>query len=996
MRRYRVFIIFAFIAIGALYHFTSLRDLGSAGAASVEGLKKFGQKVESSVPPTTSAEDTSDFKVPIAASSLADSGTAKQSQAPAIVTKPDGSSKHSQAPAIAEKLDGPAKPSKAAQSSAKDDKDGFNPKATPAAKPAPPIGSTSTNKTSKPHTGPADPITDGGGGRLEIIADTSIPKIHWSQIPEHFPVPTELLIQLPTGKPKAIPKIQHEFAPETSEEKASRERKRDVIREVFSFSWAGYKKKAWMQDELSPVSGKYRNPFCAWGATLVDSLDTLYMMGLKEEFEEAVEAVKDIDFTTSPRNDIPLFETVIRYLGGLVAAYDISEGAHRILLDKAVELADILMGAFDTPNRMPMTFYLWKPTFASQPHRAKTRVVLAELGSLSLEFTRLAQITKEDKYYDAIARITNEFEIWQNNTRMPGLWPMNVDASGCKKPAVTPQTAYDHTAVDGATNSKQLGVHESEVAKAPKVFDGGSTPKAIPEEVETSSPSGQGISDEIAKGSAAKPVGAASPVVGNGLENNNPPARNTPNLATANPQGASASAAGAASSSPPTTSLNGALGKRETDDKPGLDSQESSTSKPPECEPQGLASPPFTTSEQFGIGGQADSTYEYLPKEYILLGGLEDQYRTIYEAAADTITNELLYRAMIPDNKRRILYPGLARVSDMTNAGDLKPEGSHLGCFAGGMYAVGAKIFGREGDMKIAKELTDGCVWAYEATTTGIMPETFLLVPCPDLAECSWDETYYHEKLDPYGDSREKTRLAQIADQQVVLAAAKETEGATFPVEPAPGPVDSAPEKFTSQPVEDRAGGGVASAQLKVDNTMFQSTEGILGRPAPPAAEQSAEQPVSLPAGGADTEQPVSPPAGNAVLPKSRIKRQLGDIAPPAAAVPLDIVKDTAAAALPMESTKASTAAPITEANQEAAADKTTTGPPPTTMQQNNTPSSKNATNGTLAAAHPVPQAPPYIPPTILTHEEFVQARIRDERLPKGMTKVTGARYLLR
>ena len=116
-----------------------------------------------------------------------------------------------------------------------------------------------------------------------------------------------------------------------------------------------------MQDELSPMSGKYRNPFNNWGATLVDSLDTLWMMDLQEEFEEAVEAVGKIDFTTSPRNDIPLFETVIRYLGGLVAAYDISGEKHKVLLDKAVELADILMGAFDTPNRMPMTYYLWKP-----------------------------------------------------------------------------------------------------------------------------------------------------------------------------------------------------------------------------------------------------------------------------------------------------------------------------------------------------------------------------------------------------------------------------------------------------------------------------------------------------------------------------------------------------------------------------------------------------------------------------------------------------------
>ncbi len=59
--------------------------------------------------------------------------------------------------------------------------------------------------------------------------------------------------------------------------------------------------------------------------------------------------------------------------------------------------------------------------------------MLAEIGSLSVEFTRLAQITKEPRYYDAVARITNEFENWQNDTRLPGMWPIAVDASGCKR-----------------------------------------------------------------------------------------------------------------------------------------------------------------------------------------------------------------------------------------------------------------------------------------------------------------------------------------------------------------------------------------------------------------------------------------------------------------------------------------------------------------------------------------------------------------------------------
>ena len=37
-----------------------------------------------------------------------------------------------------------------------------------------------------------------------------------------------------------------------------------------------------------------------------------------------------------------------------------------------------------------------------------------------------------------------------------------------------------------------------------------------------------------------------------------------------------------------------------------------------------------------------------------------------------------------------------------------------------------------------------------------------------------------------------------------------------------------------------------------------------------------------------------------------------------------------------------------------------------------------------------------YTPPPIPTREEFVKSRINDERLPEGMTRITGGRYLLR
>lgn len=255
--------------------------------------------------------------------------------------------------------------------------------------------------------------------------------IHWEKQKENFPVPTESIIQLPTGSPVAIPRIQHEFKEETSDAKVLREKRQAEVKEEFKKAWTGYRKQAWLHDELSPVSGNFRNPFSGWAATLVDSLDTLWIMGFKEEFEEAAEAVNQIDFTTSTRNDIQVFETTIRYLGGLVGAYDVSGHKYKNLLDKAVELADILIGAFDTPNRMPILFYHWQPEYASQPHRASQRSNLAELGSLSVEFTRLAQLTNEPRYYDAVARVTDALAEFQNRTKLPGVFPPSVDATGC-------------------------------------------------------------------------------------------------------------------------------------------------------------------------------------------------------------------------------------------------------------------------------------------------------------------------------------------------------------------------------------------------------------------------------------------------------------------------------------------------------------------------------------------------------------------------------------
>lgn len=71
-----------------------------------------------------------------------------------------------------------------------------------------------------------------------------------------------------------------------------------------------------MKDELAPLSATGKNTFGGWAATLVDSLDTLWIMDLKEEFWEAVQAVATINWSDTEETACNLFETTIRHLGG--------------------------------------------------------------------------------------------------------------------------------------------------------------------------------------------------------------------------------------------------------------------------------------------------------------------------------------------------------------------------------------------------------------------------------------------------------------------------------------------------------------------------------------------------------------------------------------------------------------------------------------------------------------------------------------------------------
>ncbi|KAJ5777948.1 CAZyme family GH47 [Penicillium odoratum] len=539
-------------------------------------------------------------------------------------------------------------------------------------------------------------IDHGGSGRIPIKhAEPGAPTTRWKKFPDRFPVSSDEIIKLPKTYATSMRKLQAKFKDETATDKQERLQQLSTIKAEFKHAWEGYKKIAMGHDEVKPLSAAFENPFNGWGATLVDSLDTLWIMDLKEDFSEAVDAIKKIDFMTSAREDIPMFETVIRYLGGLIGAYDISAQRYSVLLEKAEELAEILIGAFDTPNRMPVLYYRWTP--------ASSKAGLAEIGSLSLEFTRLSQLTKEDKYYDAIARITNELEKLQDQTSIPGLWPMKVNAQGCPK--------Y-------MAQQDDRGQKEEARSEDPLYY------------VETPTETQNSTTTTVAHKHYAAPTDLNSYL--NLVSHRDI----LDDFSQAEPAHQSSS-----SSTLDTEAMEG--------DK---------------CD-GGLLMPTAYRDNKYTMGGMADSTYEYLPKEYLLLGGA-DQYKKMYTKAIDAARKNLLFTPMVK-GERDIRFMASTSSLDLTKKTTDIPstliyETHHLTCFVGGMVAIGAKAFGIDGDMDLAAKLTDGCVWAYESTTTGIMPERFRLVPCDKGRSCDWDQTRYDEEVKRYGPVHDSAAEAQF------------------------------------------------------------------------------------------------------------------------------------------------------------------------------------------------------------------------------------------
>ncbi|KAH9626232.1 hypothetical protein KSS87_000111 [Heliosperma pusillum] len=209
--------------------------------------------------------------------------------------------------------------------------------------------------------------------------------------------------------------------------------RRQKVKEAMLHAWSSYEKYAWGQDELQPQTKNGVNSFGGLGATLVDSLDTLYIMGLEEQFQRARDWVaSSLDFNKD--YDASVFETTIRVVGGLLSAYDLS--SDKMFLEKARDIADRLLPAWDTSSGIPYNIINLAHGRPHNPGWTGGDSILADSGTEQLEFIALSQRTGDPKYQQ---KVENVISVLNKTFPADGLLPIyiNPDSGSGSRSTIT-------------------------------------------------------------------------------------------------------------------------------------------------------------------------------------------------------------------------------------------------------------------------------------------------------------------------------------------------------------------------------------------------------------------------------------------------------------------------------------------------------------------------------------------------------------------------------
>ncbi|KEH42783.1 putative glycoside hydrolase family 47 [Medicago truncatula] len=210
------------------------------------------------------------------------------------------------------------------------------------------------------------------------------------------------------------------FADSVTKEEAKQ--LRNEVGEMFYHAFNGYMDNAFPLDELKPLSCKGEDTLGGYALTLIDSLDTLALLGDRERFAASVEWIgKNLRFDMINKT-VSVFETTIRVLGGLISAHQIASDyatGMRVpsydnqLLNLAEDLARRLLPAFDTPTGIP--FGSVNLLHGVDKHESKITST-AGGGTLTLEFGVLSRLTN-DPIFEQVTK-NAVLAIWARRSKL--------------------------------------------------------------------------------------------------------------------------------------------------------------------------------------------------------------------------------------------------------------------------------------------------------------------------------------------------------------------------------------------------------------------------------------------------------------------------------------------------------------------------------------------------------------------------------------------------
>ncbi|EFP05759.1 hypothetical protein CRE_27348 [Caenorhabditis remanei] len=233
----------------------------------------------------------------------------------------------------------------------------------------------------------------------------------------------EAPIQSSEGLEKLIGKIHYEDKDEEngvylivlnlSERFEISDLRRQKVKEMMIHAWQGYKNYSWGANELKPVA-KTPNSQNIFGgsqmpATIVDAADTLYIMDLKEQYKEARDYIEKNFSMAKSTSTLSVFETTIRFLGGLLSLYALTQ--EPFYIEKAREVGEALLPAFNTPSGIPKSNLDVASKHASNYGWANGgQSILSEVGSLHLEFLYLSRIAQAPIFEKKVKKVRDALE----------------------------------------------------------------------------------------------------------------------------------------------------------------------------------------------------------------------------------------------------------------------------------------------------------------------------------------------------------------------------------------------------------------------------------------------------------------------------------------------------------------------------------------------------------------------------------------------------------